>query len=123
MIIDMIVQNVSAGGATDISFTLNAADLPKAQATLQPVAEAIGAAGLTARDGIAKLSVVGIGMRSHSGVAARLFEGLGRAGINIQMISTSEIKIAVIIEESAIAEAVNLAHSSFGLENGPYTVE
>ena len=122
VIIDMIVQNVSAGGATDISFTLNKADLPGATAALRPVVEAIGAAGLTARDGIAKLSVVGIGMRSHSGVAAKLFECLGRSGINIQMISTSEIKIAVIIEEAAVAEAANLTHTEFGLERGPYTV-
>lgn len=123
VIIDMIVQNVSAGGATDISFTLNQADLPAARATLAPAVEAIGAAGLTARDGIAKLSVVGIGMRSHSGVAAKLFDCLGKAGINIQMISTSEIKIAVIIDESDVGEASNLTHASFGLERGPYTVD
>jgi aspartate kinase len=122
VVIDMIVQNVSAGGATDVSFTLNKADLKAATAALQPVVEAIGAAGLTARDGIAKLSVVGIGMRSHSGVAAKLFECLGRSGINIQMISTSEIKIAVIIEEAAVAEAANLTHAAFGLERGPFTV-
>ena len=122
VIIDMIVQNVSAGGATDVSFTLNKADLKGATAALQPVVEAIGAAGMTARDGIAKLSVVGIGMRSHSGVAAKLFECLGRSGINIQMISTSEIKIAVIIEEAAVAEAANVTHAAFGLERGPFTV-
>lgn len=122
VIIDMIVQNVSAGGSTDISFTLNQADLARAQATLAPVVAAIGATGLTARDDIAKLSVVGIGMRSHSGVAAKLFDCLGRAGINIQMITTSEIKIAVIIAEASIAEAANLTHASFGLEKGPYTV-
>jgi aspartate kinase len=122
IIVDMIVQNVSANGKTDISFTLNRNDLPAAKAALARVSEIAGAGGLTARDGIAKLSVVGIGMRSHSGVAARLFESLGRAGINIQMISTSEIKIAVIIEESDVTQAANLVHASFGLENGPYTV-
>lgn len=122
VIIDMIVQNVSAGGSTDISFTLNQTDLARAQATLAPVVAAIGATGLTARDDIAKLSVVGIGMRSHSGVAAKLFECLGRAGINIQMITTSEIKIAVIIAEASMVEAANLTHASFGLEKGPYTV-
>lgn len=122
VIIDMIVQNVSAGGSTDISFTLNQTDLARAQATLAPVVAAIGATGLTARDDIAKLSVVGIGMRSHSGVAAKLFECLGRAGINIQMISTSEIKIAVIIAEASMVEAANLTHASFGLEKGPSTV-
>ena len=122
VIIDMIVQNVSAHGATDISFTLNRADLPTAEAVLRPVAEEVGAVGLTARDGIAKLSVVGIGMRSHSGVAARLFDCLAKGGINIQMITTSEIKIAVIIDETHVAEAANLAHAAFGLEHGPYTV-
>ena len=122
VVIDMIVQNVSAHGATDVSFTLNKADLPVAEGILRPVVETIGAAGLTSREGIAKLSVVGIGMRSHSGVAARLFACLGRAGINIQMITTSEIKIAVIIDDAAAAEAAKLTHASFGLESGPYTV-
>lgn len=122
VIIDMIVQNVSAHGTTDISFTLNRADLAAAEAALRPVVEAVGAATLDSREGIAKLSVVGIGMRSHSGVAARLFDCLGRGGINIQMISTSEIKIAVIIDEASVAEAANLAHANFGLEQGAYTV-
>ncbi len=122
VVIDMIVQNVSAGGATDISFTLNQTDLPLAESVLRPVVEKIGAVKTTARDGVAKLSVVGIGMRSHSGVAARLFDCLARGGVNIQMITTSEIKIAVIIEEADIAEAANLAHAAFGLEQGPYTV-
>ncbi len=122
VVIDMIVQNVSIHGTTDISFTLNKADLPAAETTLRPVVDAVGAAELLAREGIAKLSVVGIGMRSHSGVAAKLFECLGRGGINIQMISTSEIKIAVIIDEASVAEAANLTHAGFGLEHGPYTV-
>ena len=122
VIIDMIVQNVSANGTTDISFTLNKADLAAAEAALRPVVAAVGAASLNSREGIAKLSVVGIGMRSHSGVAARLFDCLGRGGINIQMISTSEIKIAVIIDETAVQEAANLAHANFGLEKGAYTV-
>ncbi len=122
VIIDMIVQNVSANGTTDISFTLNKADLAAAEAALRPVVDAVGAAALDTREGIAKLSVVGIGMRSHSGVAARLFDCLGRGGINIQMISTSEIKIAVILDEVAVQEAANLTHTSFGLESGAYTV-
>ena len=122
VVIDMIVQNVSVHGTTDISFTLNQADLPKAEATLRPVVMDVGAAALNSRGDIAKLSVVGIGMRSHSGVAAKLFECLGRGGINIQMISTSEIKIAVILDEASVREAANLTHASFGLEHGPYTV-
>ena len=113
--IDMIVQNVSYSGATDISFTLNKDELPKAKAALNPLMKEIGVKDIIAQDGIAKLSVVGIGMRSHSGVAAKLFEALSQGGINIQMISTSEIKIAVILDEKKIEEAANLAHNAFGL--------
>lgn len=119
IMIDMIVQNVSFSGTTDISFTLNKDELPKAQQTLGPLVEKIGAKALLARDGIAKLSVVGIGMRSHSGVAAKLFAALSGGGINIQMISTSEIKIAVIIDEAQIAKAAMLAHDAFGLGAAP----
>ncbi len=119
LIIDVIVQNVSLRGTTDISFTLNKDDLERAREVLEPLTQGMGALGLTAVDGIAKLSVVGIGMRSHSGVAARLFEALGSGGINIQMISTSEIKIAVILDEARIAEAAHLAHEAFGLSGSP----
>ena len=115
LIIDMIVQNISLAGTKDISFTLNKDDLAKAKLALEPVVKAIGANQLLAQDGIAKLSVVGIGMRSHSGVAAKLFDALSQSGINIQMISTSEIKTAVILDESKIAEAANVAHEAFGL--------
>jgi len=115
LIIDMIVQNISVAGTTDISFTLNKDDLARAKQALEPVAREIGATQLLAQDGIAKLSVVGIGMRSHSGVAAKLFDALSRGGINIQMISTSEIKTAVILDEAKIAEAANVAHEAFGL--------
>jgi aspartate kinase len=116
VMVDMIVQNVSISGTTDMSFTLNKDELPKAQEILLPVVREIGAKDLIAHGGIAKLSVVGIGMRSHSGVAAKLFESLSQAGINIQMISTSEIKIAVIIAEARADEAANVAHAAFGLD-------
>jgi len=115
VVIDVIVQNVSVSGATDISFTMNQDELDKMGALLDDVVKGIGAGSIAKQRGIAKLSVVGIGMRSHSGVAAKLFEALGKGGINIEMISTSEIKIAVIIEEAKIAEAANLAHEAFGL--------
>jgi len=115
VVIDVIVQNVSISGSTDISFTMSKDELEKMGATLDRVVKEIGAGDIAKRDGIAKLSVVGIGMRSHSGVAARLFEALGKGGVNIQMISTSEIKIAVIIDEAKIVEAANLAHEAFGL--------
>ena len=116
VMIDVIVQNVSASGTTDISFTMNRDELEKIGDLLDRVAAEIGAGKVSKQDGIAKLSVVGIGMRTHSGVAAKLFEALAKGGINIQMISTSEIKIAVILDEEKIADAAKLAHTAFGLE-------
>jgi aspartate kinase len=113
--VDMIVQSDSVGDTNDISFTLNKEDLPKATRALESAIKDIAAKELETQEGIAKLSIVGIGMRSHSGVAARLFEALSAGNINIQMISTSEIKTAVIIEESKINEAAALAHEAFGL--------
>jgi aspartate kinase len=113
--VDMIVQNVSAAGTTDVSFTTHADELPKIEKHIGPIVAEIGAKGFAAQNGIAKLSVVGIGMRSHSGVAARMFELLGKAGINIQMITTSEIKISVIVDEARVDEGANLLHAGFGL--------
>jgi aspartate kinase len=113
--IDMIVQNVSHEGTTDISFTLSKDELAKVEAALAPVVKSVGAVGLESRSGIAKLSVIGVGMKSHSGVAAKMFEALSKAGINIQMISTSEIKTAVIVDEAKIAEGANVVHEAFGL--------
>ncbi|MCB1234017.1 MAG: aspartate kinase [Verrucomicrobiae bacterium] len=119
VIIDMIVQNVSKTGITDISFTVNKADLARAEAALKPVLAELGeGVALEAEDGIAKLSVVGIGMRSHAGVAAQMFETLAKAGVNIQMISTSEIKIAVTVAESEIETAAKAVHEAFGLAGG-----
>ena len=114
--VDMIVQNVSASGSTDISFTTPSVELPKIEKRLGPIVEEIGAKGFTAQGGIAKLSVVGIGMRSHSGVAAKMFDLLGKAGINIQMITTSEIKISVIVDEDRVDQGANLVHAGFGLD-------
>jgi len=119
--VDMIVQNVSlpANGATlghtDITFTLNKDDLPKARKVIDALATESGAKEILVQEGIAKLSVVGIGMRSHSGVAATLFTALSEVGVNIQMISTSEIKIAVVVDEVRAAEAMQAAHDKFGL--------
>ena len=115
IIIDMIVQSDSVGDTNDISFTLNKDELPRAQKALEAAMKEIAAKELVTREGIAKLSIVGIGMRSHSGVAAKLFDALSHGGINIQMISTSEIKTAVIIDEAKISEAATLAHEAFGL--------
>ena len=113
--VDMIVQSVSEHGTTDVSFTIHENDLPGATELLTPLVKEVQAAGLITKAGVAKLSVVGIGMRSHSGVAARLFQCLGKGGINIQLISTSDIKIAVIIEESELESAAQLTHEAFGL--------
>ena len=113
--VDMIVQSVSEHGTTDISFTIHENDLPAATELLTPVVKEVQATGLIAKAGVAKLSVVGIGMRSHSGVAARLFDCLGKGGINIQLISTSEIKIAVVIDGQDVDRAAQLTHQEFGL--------
>ncbi|MGF1656075.1 MAG: aspartate kinase [Verrucomicrobiales bacterium] len=116
VVVDVIVQNVANDGTTDISFTLHKDECLRTREVLEPLLREFEATDLQAREGIAKLSVVGIGMRSHSGVAAELFQALAAGGINIQMISTSEIKIAVILEEDTIEEAARLAHTAFGLD-------
>jgi aspartate kinase len=115
IIVDMIVQNASTSGTTDISFTIHEDELENARKILMPVVSEVGANRLNTASGVTKLSVVGIGMRSHSGVAARMFECLGRGGINIQLVSTSEIKIAVIIDEKDAGRAAQLIHAEFGL--------
>src|SRR2546422_530026 len=115
IIVDMIVQNASIAGTTDISFTIHEDELETARKILMPVIGEMGAIRLNTTSGVAKLSVVGIGMRSHSGVAARMFECLGRNGINIQLVSTSEIKIAVIVDEKEAEHAAQLIHAEFGL--------
>src|SRR5438876_2700152 len=115
IVVDMIVQSVLKKGTTDLSFTIHENDLDAAKKLLEPIIKQVKAAGLITSSGVAKLSVVGIGMRSHSGVAARLFDCLGKAGINIQLISTSEIKIAVVIDENDAERAAQLTHAEFGL--------
>jgi aspartate kinase len=113
--VDMIVQNASSAGTTDLSFTLHKDDFALAEKMLTPLVLEIGASGMTATAGVAKLSVVGIGMRSHAGVASRLFACLGEAGVNIQLISTSEIKIAVVVDEAELDHAAQATHAAFGL--------
>ena len=115
IIVDMIVQNASIAGTTDISFTIHEDELENARKILMPVIGEMGAIRLNTTSGVAKLSVVGIGIRSHSGVAARMFECLGRNGINIQLVSTSEIKIAIVIDEKDAERAAKLIHAEFGL--------
>jgi aspartate kinase len=113
--IDVIVQNVSEKGFTDISFTVASTEATKAAKVLQPVAKEVGARAVTQAADIAKLSIVGIGMRSHSGVAAKLFEALASSGINIEMISTSEIKVSVIIALKDADKAAQVVHDAFQL--------
>lgn len=113
--VDMIIQNVSKSGMARLSFTVHRNDIARAEKALAGVIADFDGARMESVDGIAKLSAVGIGMRSHSGVAAQMFAALGNGGVNIQMISTSEIKIAVTIEQERAEEAARLVHAAFGL--------
>ena len=116
LVVDMIVQNVSPDGkATDISFTVPRTDSKKALRLTEELAGALGARGVDLREDIAKVSIVGVGMRTHSGVAAKMFETLARHNINIMMISTSEIKISCVIDAKFTELAVRALHDAFGL--------
>ena len=117
--VDVIVQNIAEDKSTDFTFTVSRGDLARAEAILQQTSDELGAREVRADSKIAKVSVVGVGMRSHSGVASQMFEALADNGINIQMITTSEIKISVIIEEKYLELAVRALHSSFDLDAEP----
>lgn len=117
--VDVIVQNVSADGTTDLTFTVHKNDMGKAVAVLEAVAKEIGAREVRSDDKVAKVSIVGVGMRSHAGVASRMFTALAEDRINIQMITTSEIKISVIIDERYLELAVRSLHTAFGLDAEP----
>ena len=114
--VDMIVQNVSADGTTDLTFTISRADLARVQAVLGEAKAAIGYASLLADPEVAKISVVGVGMRSHAGVASTMFATLASKGINIQVISTSEIKVSVLIAADYTELAVRALHTAYGLD-------
>jgi len=113
--IDMIIQNVSRIGYTDISFTVMNKDLNKTLKTTEQVAKSVGAGNVECNDNIAKLSIVGIGMRSHSGIASRMFSALARNKVNIEMISTSEIKVSCVINKKSAAKAARAVHDEFKL--------
>jgi aspartate kinase len=113
IVVDMIIQNASADGSTDLTFTVPKGDAPKALARVREAVAEIGASGVTFDAEVAKVSIVGLGMRSHAGVAARMFHALAREGINIQMISTSEIKISVVVEAKYTELAVRVLHDAF----------
>ena len=114
--IDMIVQNISEDQTTDFTFTVNRTDQRRTEEVLRKVAAEIGAREVKGDSAIAKVSIVGVGMRSHAGVASKMFEALAKDGINILMISTSEIKISVVIDEKYLELAVRSLHSAFGLD-------
>ena len=115
IVVDMIVQNISRDGFTDMSFTLPRGDRARAAAVLEEVARRVGAESVQHDDRVAKISIVGVGMRSHSGVAARMFSTLSREGINIHMISTSEIAISCVIDDKYGELAVRALHEAFEL--------
>lgn len=117
--VDMIVQNVSADGTTDFTFTVHKNELRKALDVLKNVANELGAREIQGDGSIAKVSIVGVGMRSHAGVASKMFKLLAKESINIQMISTSEIKISVVIEEKYLELAVRALHTGFDLDREP----
>jgi aspartate kinase len=118
--VDMIVQNVSPDGrATDISFTVPKTEAGRAVQVVEKLSSDIGARGVSLGENISKVSIVGVGMKSHSGVAARMFETLARGNINIMMISTSEIKVSCVIEDKYTELAVRLLHEAFGLAGEP----
>jgi len=114
--VDMIVQNVSHGAgapATDLSFTVEKADLLKAQKVIEGLKKEVRFGEVIATDKIGKLSIVGVGMKSHSGVAGKMFETLAKEGVNIEMISTSEIKISVVIDLARAEQAMKAVHETF----------
>jgi aspartate kinase len=116
IIVDMIVQNIGHNGVANLTFTVPLSDSHRAKPALDPVFKEIGGGQVAIHDQIAKLSVVGVGMKTHSGVAATLFETLAAKGINIELISTSEIKISVVIAANAAEDAARAAHAAFGLD-------
>lgn len=113
--VDMIIQNVSEDGYTDVSFTVSREDCARAVRALERTAAGIGAKGITRDERIAKVSVVGVGMKSHKGVASTMFGTLAREGINIEMISTSDIKISCVVDEADLERAARALHAAFGL--------
>jgi aspartate kinase len=115
--VDMIVQNIGADQSTDFTFTVHRNDYVEAQRVLEQVVREIGARACVGDNKIAKVSIVGVGMRSHAGVASRMFDALAAENINIQMISTSEIKVSVVIAEKYLELAVRALHSAFDLDS------
>jgi aspartate kinase len=116
VVVDMIVQNIGHGGATDISFTVPRVELAKVKRILEPIARELGSRELTTDSSVAKVSIVGAGIQNAPGYAARMFRALAEAGVNIEMISTSEIRITTMIAEDALETALRALHADFELE-------
>ncbi|MFO7907159.1 MAG: aspartate kinase [Pirellulaceae bacterium] len=121
--VDMIIQNVSHEGYTDLTFTVPKTDFKKALKIVEDSATEIGAGGVTSDENIAKVSIVGVGMRSHSGIASNMFQSLSQEGINIQMISTSEIKVSCVIDKKYTELAVRILHEAFELSQKDVSVD
>lgn len=117
--IDMIIQNIAEDGKTDFTFTVHRDNFQKASALLEDIAQELGADKVVGDTNIVKVSIVGVGMRSHAGIASTMFKALAAEGINIQMISTSEIKVSVVMDEKYLELGVRAVHSAFGLDEGP----
>ena len=117
--IDVIIQNVAADKTNDLTFTVHKNDMAKAAEILDKVAKELGAREVLTDDQICKVSIVGVGMRSHAGIASKMFASLAELSINIQLITTSEIKISVVIDEKYMELAVRGLHQAFGLEGEP----
>jgi aspartate kinase len=115
--VDMILQNVSADGSTDFTFTVHRNDYDAAFESLNKTAKELNARVVSGNNRIAKISIVGVGMRSHAGIASRMFELLAKEGINILMISTSEIKVSVVVDEKYLELGVRALHDGFELES------
>ena len=116
VLVDMIIQNTRAGGKTDLTFTVPKADFKQTMKISQKVADAIGAEEVFGDTNIAKISVIGVGMKNHAGVASVMFNTLARENINIIMISTSEIRISCVVEEKYAELAIRVLHTAFGLD-------
>ena len=114
--VDMIVQNVAEDRTTDFTFTVNRSDYKKAMEILEHTSQGLEARKVRGDDKIVKVSIVGVGMRSHAGIASKMFDALANEGVNIRMISTSEIRISVVVDEKYLELAVRTLHDVFGLE-------
>jgi len=116
IVVDLIIQTAQQDGRADLSFTVGRVDFASAREAMDRLVGELGLRGVESDDQIAKISIVGVGMRNHSGVAARMFDVLGKEGINIQMISTSEIKVSCVVHAKYTELAVRALHSAFGLD-------